>query len=522
MRRAPLIAAVIFGLWCAAFCWHGPGIEYDEADSINGVTVLLSGSHVCAPTAIRIGNRCWPLMVASYVGAFKDYLAAPFFLLFGMRVAVARLTAGFLGMLCIWGFGSFLRDQVSPFLGACTAFALSINPALLDQVLFDNGNIAMSIGLVGVAAALANRFLLSGRFVWAFAFGGALGLAVWSRLNFTWLLASLALGALFAFRRKAIPQPRALLFIAGGFLLGVAPLLLYYARDFGALGQYMHGNATYRDFAGFLLFLRYRLGMFAEIFFSDVEHRGIWTSRPELPRIVAASGILALAAVIWCLFRQSSPWIRCFAFASLLLTVILLTTQMPVAEHHLVILLPFVLACVVAFLVNIRALAALSAVVYGVSAIALNMSAVSAVHRNRGIGEWSDAIGSVYRSLDRDPAKSTARILDWGLEANLLFLSKAALAPAEIFWHATPEASGRNLTWPQEVSQGGLFLTTGPSGRHFPLATEAFQKALHELHPNYTVQQFIAKDGSPYALLYRVEPNSAPPINSERNSIHNP
>jgi hypothetical protein len=453
-------------------------------------------------------------MVAPYVGAGKDYLAAPLFLLFGARVVIVRLTAILLGALCIAGLSVFLSDQVDPATAIFTALALSVNPAFIDQILFDSGNIALSMGLVGAAAFSGNRFLRSRHLTWAFAFGLILGLSVWSRLNLVWLIGSLLFGAAISFKARLFERPKALLFIGFGLLAGVASLVFFLSRNASALRNFMRTSTTYHSLPEFFAYLRYRLAMFGEIFFSDGEHRAIWSSHPEFGRAVWASALLALAALVWCVLRRgyaSARWTRCLAIASFALSLIFLITQEPVAEHHLVILLPLVVPCVIAFLGYLakkatatKLLVYLVASCYTMAAIGLEVQAVSSIHKNGGLGEWSDAIDLVYRSLDHEPEKATASVLDWGLQANIFFLSRATLSPAEIFWGATSDKSGRALTWTQEVTQGGLFLTTASSRRVFPVATAAFEKALVESKLPYTVQQFEQNDGAPYALLYRV------------------
>jgi 4-amino-4-deoxy-L-arabinose transferase-like glycosyltransferase len=457
-------------------------------------------------------------MVAPYVGASKDYIAAPLFLAFGARVAIVRLTAIILGVVCIFGLSVFLRDQISASTAAIVALALSVNPTFIDQTLFDNGNLAVSMAAVGGSLLLANRYLISGRPLWALAFGTVLGLAVWSRLNFAWVIASLLVGCVFTFRSKVFTRIRATAAAATGFLIGVTPLLLFLYKNLSSLRDFMRRSTTYHNLPEFFAYLKYRLPMFGEIFFSDGEHRAIWCRHPEIGPGFWVSGCIALAAVVWCVFRldcesAAARWTRCLATGSFLLGIIFLTSREPIAEHHLAILLPFVFPCVVAFLGSVARrgrvaalLTSLCAFSYGAAAIALQTAAISSIHRNGGLGMWSDAVASVYKSVDRDAGRAAVSILDWGLGANIAFLSKEALSPVELFWSSTIEKSSRDLTWQQEITEGGLFLTTAGIDRVFPAATEGFEIALRQSKQPYTVEQFYQKDRVLYALLYRVGP----------------
>src|SRR4030081_1144282 len=104
MRKLMLyIPIVVYVAMSAVMGFQSPGLQYDEALLVSGAVQLLRGP--AQPpiqrepaSAVIIKKRQWlPIMVMPYLGAVKDYVAFPFFALFGISTAVApqgRATPG--------------------------------------------------------------------------------------------------------------------------------------------------------------------------------------------------------------------------------------------------------------------------------------------------------------------------------------------------------------------------------------------------------------------------------------------
>src|SRR5262249_27864259 len=138
--------------------------------------------------------------------------------------------------------------------------------------------------------------------------------------------------------------------------------------------------------------------MFSETLLSDREHRAIWDgpALPDWQRWLFAAGVLAACAV--CL-GSASRWARLVGAVFLMLGAFLFLSAMPVAEHHLVTLVPLA-ALVVAFAILPiaaqhswgRRCAWALAIVYFGSAIYWQAAAVRGLRRSGGTGQWSDAV----------------------------------------------------------------------------------------------------------------------------------
>ena len=479
-----------------------------------------------AENEVRLSGHCVPAMVAPYVGAVKDYVAAPLFMLFGIHVFLARMSAALFGVIGVIGFAIFIRDQVGVIAGSASALVLAVHPAYLDQVLFDNGNIAVSMGFIGLAALVGNAWCQSKKDGWRLVLGVICGAAVWGRLNFVWILFAVVVGMGVAFGWRSLVRVRAWLLWTTAFVFGSAPLLIYHFQNPSALQSFMSSHGAYHNGPEFWEYVVYRLRIFSEILFSDGEHRAIWT------RTIVDWGnsflwVIVLGAGIWCMLRRSTKsfadrWVRCIGSISVVLFVVCLTSQLPIAEHHLVMLIPFLSVCLVVVLHDVlklgragRIFAWSVGIGYFAAALGLDAAAAIAIHRTGGLGMWSDAIDSVNRQLGSNPGAGDLKILDWGLQANLFFLSKATVSGEELFWGADEDRSARHLTWREEVSKGGQFLTSATRDRVFPAATGGFEKALKESGAQFRLRVFSQKDGEPYAILYQVESSQSVDLTPE-------
>ena len=312
----------------------------------------------------------------------------------------------------------------------------------------------------------------------------------------------MAAGVAVAFPWKRWLQARAWLLLLSGALAGAFPMLSYHWENRSALESFMRSNSAYHDLGTFTQSLLYRTRMLSEVLFSDREHRAIWDGDRPFTSAADFCWMIAVAAGLYCILRRPARldeerWTRCLGIALIVLIAICLTTQLQVAQHHLVVLIPFVAVCVITPLLDLakrgRAGAAFAltlSIAYAGASFEFDRQAAVALHRTRGLDMWSDGIDSAASFLQSDRSPMPLSVLDWGLEANLFFLSKAALAPPELFWGADLERSGRQLTWTEEVAAGGRFLTTAAQDRALPTATLGFEKALHDTKAQFHTSGF--------------------------------
>jgi hypothetical protein len=534
--QCALIAALmVYCFWGIVLIAQNPGLQYDEALLVLGsVHMRHSPQELTLPhdpnTWFCAFGRCFPLMTVRYVGAIKEYACLPLFALFGARTEIVRLVSMLMGLLGIWGIATLTRNHVSRPAAAMTAFVIAIHPAYVDLTVFDNGTVSVWMGALGILCLAVSGYLRQSNARTAFWTGCAIGVGVWARANFLWLVAAIfAATLIMSGKRFLLPASH---WAAGlvGALVGGSPLLAYQLLSKGGTWEAMGMFAASEG-------LRERVSsrwiMFSEAMLSDREHRAIWNGPPMPDWQRWLFPMIILAACFVCLTargesdRARSLWARIIALTFLLLGAILFMSRMMVAEHHLIVLVP--LAALVTVFASAmittrhrwgRAIVAGVAALYVGSALYWQFAAIQGLHRSGGVGQWSDAIFALAGNLQHKYSGREVKILDWGLQNNLYVLSDGKLRSREIFWDASVDQSGLHRPWMDEIREGGIFLLNGPDNRQIPAASTGFLQALSESHPS--ARRFIIpqRNRLPYAEIFEVEPNTGqyvrpPPPNND-------
>jgi hypothetical protein len=328
------------------------------------------------------------------------------------------------------------------------------------------------------------------------------------------MLAAAVLGAVAGFGRRAIPPARHLAAMAGGALVGSAPLIWYEVRSGGRdtlafMGGY---EAVSR---GVWHFVRRQYVLSTSLLY-DFEHRGgLWDGPPLLPLwqvafVWMAAWTAAAGAMIGRDDDALRRWHRAAAVALVALTAVMVFTRLPVRGHHFVNLVPIAAVVVVLAAVRLlhrrpawrRAVAAASAIYLGI-ALYWDVSAWRGLRRVGGTGNWSDAIEAVTRDLDARRAPRVAA-LDWGLQNPIYVTTSGRVQARELFWSQTDAAA-----WREEIAGGGVYLTHAAPYR-YPLGeapTARFWEALHGSGQRFSSVVFRDRRGRPHTELIEVQPS---------------
>ncbi len=520
--RAILIALGIYFLWGALLIAQKPGFQYDEAILVAGASYMRHPGADFTPFNpvgwTCFGQHCFPLMSVTYVGAVKEYLSLPLFDLFGPRTASVRFVSLLLGAVGIWGLAKLIREQTSQTAAAATALILAINPAYLSMVVFDNNAVGAMMAGVGLVCACLAVYLRRGGARFAFLLGAAIGFAVWARANFIWTLLAAGLATALVYRRKIlVPISHWLALLAGG-LAGGAPFLFYQWRSNGATWT---AQSSFAVHAPLRELIPYRLFLFADTILSDGEHRRMWGDALLPHWQLWLFPMVVLAACAICLMvgrgsnRGSLPLARVFALALVFLGAALFLSGLMISEHHLFAMLPFAAAVVALACLTLHArykwstvITVVLGILYSCSSVYWNLSSIRGLAKSGGLGDWSDGSLRLARLLDQVPLWSKVKILDWGLQKQAYVLTDARLDSGELYWSASATTSDGQKSWAQEIREGGTFLITGPETRHFPVVTNAFLRALSDARPVTQRYSAVQRDGSPYAQIIDVKPNS--------------
>jgi len=195
---------------------------------------------------IPVGRYHVPVMQLSYLGALKTWLYAP--LLFRIRPSylLIRLPALLLGAMTTGMLFWFLRKIHGPRAAWAGGVLLVTDTMFLLTTCFDWGPVVLQHFLMMAGLVLLVQFAASGNrsaLFWGFV---ALGLGMWDKALFSWMLSGLLVATVLVFSRELWSRLTGanLARAAAGFCLGALPLLVYNASS---------GMATFRSNTSFTL-----------------------------------------------------------------------------------------------------------------------------------------------------------------------------------------------------------------------------------------------------------------------------
>jgi len=478
-----LLIAVLLYLALALTQLDLPGLHYDEAKEagLNALEMLQRQDvQAFRASGVQIGALFLPLMVQDYIGALNVYLALPLLAVLGVTVPALRLlgvACGLATLLLVWGLGRELSSRAwaestgpAGWTGEIAALLLAVNPTFIfwsRQGIFVT-NIVVTLAVASVWLAL--RWQRTGRPGYLYGVAVLAGLGLWSKLLFLWVLGAMAGVAATVWlasrlRGKASPLPRpslrSLLLAGLLFLLALAPLLLFNQQTggtvqsiFGNLGQSYYGVEN----AAFVNNLAVRLGQVGTLLRGDhlwylgATFANGWTLWIGAGLVVAA---LILAALGWRSGRDRAS-LPVLLLALLFIALLIIQSSFTVSDlfvTHYAIVQPFVvlLAALAADIILKSAqqgssreraggrrpalLAACTVLLvtlwFGVD-VQTSLRYHQALARSGGLATHSDAIDRLAHSLD-DRGAVQPLALDWGIDAQVRYLTANRVRPLEIF-----------------------------------------------------------------------------------------
>jgi hypothetical protein len=200
------------------------GIETDEAMLANGIY-----DHGAPLYSWRIGGFEIPVMLITYLGALKTWLYNPYFAIWTPSAVSLRLPAILAGAGTLWLFFIFVdrvAGRLAAWIGTCL---LATDSVFLLIEATDFGFVALQFVLKLAAILLLLRFHRSGS---PRALAGGfflLGLAMWDKSVFAWVLFGLIVAAVAVFPREVWKHMtrRNTKIAAVAMLVGALPLVVY-------------------------------------------------------------------------------------------------------------------------------------------------------------------------------------------------------------------------------------------------------------------------------------------------------
>ena len=224
LARAACCCALFISIGAALI--GSAGLGHDEGWHAT-VTLALIDPAANPPLS---GYPSMPLMRDTYNGALKSYLLYIPFRLFGVGVATLRWTTLLLGAFALFFLVLLTTRLYGPSLGFVFGLLFAMDPALILAACFDIGPQILMLLLKLAAFWLLAEWWLEPNKAWRlFAAGVLLGLGLWEKTHFLWLVCALPVSMLVIPWRHLRPRLTAVNGLSGsaGFLTGASAFILF-------------------------------------------------------------------------------------------------------------------------------------------------------------------------------------------------------------------------------------------------------------------------------------------------------
>ena len=479
-----------------------PGIYFDEAYVAHALFPAPPGG---PNWSVEVFGYKIPVMIMSYAGALKAWLLAPVLALFepsaaSLRIPSLAIAAGSICALFFFADQAFGRATA---LAAC--WLIASDPTFLFTARLDWGPVAVQqcCSIAGAALLLSwairptNRKLFLGFLI--------LGLGIFDKLSFHWLIVAHGVAAVAVFRKEILQRIklRVLAVAAAGFFIGASPLVAYrliayqpqfipqletdpalYQEKFGWLPISLDGTLP----VGWMLAssadrpapTRDGLDELLEAWFGgQSQARGRKTLLPQ-------ALLLSLLALPWTLRTSFRPGLLYILIFSGMALVQMITIKAGGALHHQVLLHPFpqlfIAASIGALGIRFQRVSRIVNPAAAAALIAANLLCIGQLYRDGlrfgGAPLWSEAIYSLHHELAA-ASPTLVVIIDWGIDVQLRYLSRHKL-PAQAMsfpWDWNDSSIPRLQT---ELDQGRVIFVSlaKPEDRAMP---QSYQTAVDEL-----------------------------------------
>ena len=465
------------------------GIEADEA---------LVGNSIFGPVPvdfqIRISHHIIPLMLMDYVGALKSWVYWLIFEIFKPSPESLRWPVLIIGAVTIWLFYLLLDRIAGPRAALAGCFLLATDTMFLATTEFDWGPVAIQHLMLVAACLLLFEFAQTGSWKSLLAGFFALGLGLWDKALFAWIIFGLCVAAVVVFPKDVLRRftVRNLTIALAGFLLGAWPLLVFNAR---------HHWPTIRNNAAFSAG---NMGQKAEILKRTLNGSGLFgymvNDSSSLPQEVperwlerASTSIadfvrdphqnLLLPALLVCLL--TAPLWRASRRAILFALIFMAVTWIQMAltrnagggVHHAVLIWPFPQFVVALALAEAsRRWARWGNVAFGIAIaflcvtnLLLTNQYLACLIRYGPAVTWTDAIYPLSTSLANETGEVI--VMDWDIYDPLLLLHRGGVHLRAGFFEVMNDAPGQSERAIDSMlaTERAVFVTHTAEKQFFPL-----------------------------------------------------
>ena len=412
------------------------GIEVDEAIVGNGIYPGISAHY----SWWLFGNEI-PVMLLSYMGTLKTWIDNAVFAVFKPGQFSLRLPMMLAGVAALWLFFRFV-DRVAGRPAAWIAtLLLATDTSFLLSDTIDMGGVALQPLFKLGAILLILRFhetnslrALAGAFF-------LLGLGLWDKAVFVWVLGGLGVATIAIFPRELLQhlRPKTVAIAAGAFLVGAFPLISY---NIAYPLETFHSNVhvSLDDRAVKLDVLQNTFNGRVNLYFLTAPAPGPSPGQPHrlMQRVAFALNDLfgqpitnwTISAYLVSLLALPLVWQavprRAILFAILFQLVtwiaMFVTNGAGSGAHHIILLWPFHFLVIAAVLLALAArlrrfgpafLIAATLLLCGRNMLVTNRYYVELVRNGTSV-RWTDAFGPLIEYLKENKDREVLA-LDWGI-----------------------------------------------------------------------------------------------------------
>ncbi|HLK21715.1 MAG TPA: glycosyltransferase family 39 protein [Bryobacteraceae bacterium] len=451
-------------LSCIGFVLQGAfflpliGIQTDEALIANPIFGSIANQF-----RIRLFHHNIPLMLMDYVGALKSWLYWPIFAIFRPSPESLRWPVLILGAVTIWLFYLLLNRIAGARAALAGCALLATDTMFLLTTEIDWGPVALQHLLLVTACLL----LLRGSLFFGFL---ALGLGLWDKASFGWMLGGLAFAGVIVFPREISRRldRRNIAVALAGFLLGASPLIVFNARNhWPTHAAFSMENVTQK--ATVLKSTLDGFGLFGYMAVGS-EHRNIL-----LPALVIAAATAPFCrksrrAILFGLVFMIAAWIL-MAF----------TANAGGSVHHAVLLWPFPQFVIALALAEASQRLGRKGLIAFVALISILCSANlrltyqyhASLVRNGPMLTFTDAIYPLSDSLFGETHEVI--VMDWGIYDPLLLLNRGQINLDAGFFEILNGRADEKIE--ALLKKDAVFVTHSPENQFFPAANQKLEAA---------------------------------------------
>jgi 4-amino-4-deoxy-L-arabinose transferase-like glycosyltransferase len=552
---AALLPVLVLYLALSLYQIELPGLHYDEAFEAVPALQLLQNRPVTAfrNSGLTISGRFYPLMTQDYIGALNTYITLPVIYLLGPRPIALRLPSILIGGLTLsltYGLTTGLTGR--RVVGLAAAMLLAVDPTFIfwnRQGIFVTA-ITAPLGLMLAYCGL--RRGQTGHIRWSLAGAFCLGLGLYAKLLFVWLIAALAgalillnLGWLLKNRNSLagfIRQYGSKKEIGGAIaavIIGCWPLLLYNLQTGGTFRS-LSENAGTSYYGVDNSALGYNLVTRLDQFVALLNSSHLWylgqIYANPLPGILFG---LLLGWVLWLVWRGTSGQPTKMAlFPWLVIGLVILASIQTVSAlwvTHFAVLMPWpAIAMAVGgwFVwgqITVERWKTLG-LGLGLGLLLLsNLTTTLRYHRalteSGGLSTHSDAIYDLTTWLadHTTPTGPPVVAMDWGLAAPIFYLTNGQVAPIEVFgyaWQPDLDLTDRLARFIPEANT--FYLWRAPDEVIFDRSDE-FKALYRPLALEETIEAaFYERSGRPILGITRLVKCGTQGIESPEPAVHCP